>query len=44
MAWVGVNIGRSIESAASPLRGPAREAGTQGGNMGKTAVAKGLKR
>lgn len=44
MAWAGVHVGRSIESAASPLRGPAREAGTQGGSIGKTVVTKGLKR
>jgi len=44
MAWAGVRVGRSIESAASPLRAPAREAGTQGGSIVKTAVAKGLRR
>jgi hypothetical protein len=44
MAWAGVHVGRSIESAASPLRGPAREAGTQGGSIGKTVITKGLKR
>ena len=44
MAWAGVHVGRSLESAASPLRAPAREAGTQGGSIGKTAVAKGLRR
>ena len=44
MAWAGMPVGRSIESAASPLRGPAREAGTQGGSIGKTVVTKGLKR
>ncbi len=30
MAWAGVKVGRSIESAASPLRNPARDAGVQG--------------
>ena len=44
MAWVGVQVGRSIEAAASPLRSPARESGTQGGSIGKMAVTKGLKR
>jgi len=44
MAWAGVHVGRSLESAASPLRAPALEAGTQGGSIGKTAVAKGLRR
>jgi hypothetical protein len=44
MAWAGVHVGRSLESAASPLRAPAREAGTQGGSIGKTTVAKGLRR
>jgi len=44
MAWAGMNIGRTIESAASPLRAPAREAGNQGGSIGKTAIARGSKR
>ena len=44
MAWAGINIGRTIESAASPLRAPAREAGNQGGSIGKTAIARGSKR
>jgi hypothetical protein len=44
MAWAGVQVGRSLESAASPLRSPAREAGVQGGSIGKTVAAKGLKR
>ena len=44
MAWAGVNVGRSIEAAANPLRAPAQDAGTQGGNIGKTAITKGMKR
>jgi len=44
MAWAGVNVGRSIEGATNPLRSPAREAGNQGANLGKTVATKGLKR
>ena len=44
MAWASINVGRTIESAASPLRAPSREAGNQGASIGKTAVARGLKR
>ena len=44
MAWAGVNIGRSIESATNPIRGPAHDAGSQGGNIGKSAITKGMKR
>jgi len=44
MAWAGVKVGRSIESAVSPLRNPARDAGIQGGGMGKAAVSRRLGR
>ena len=44
MAWAGVQVGRSIEAAATPLRGPGREAGAQGGNIGKSLITKGMKR
>jgi len=44
MAWAGVQVGRSIEAAATPLRGPGREAGVQGGNIGKSLMTKGMKR
>ncbi len=44
MAWAGVNVGRSIEVATSPLRAPAQDAGSRGGNLGKMAASKGLKR
>ncbi|MCP4995202.1 MAG: conjugal transfer protein TraG, partial [Gammaproteobacteria bacterium] len=43
MAWVGVQVGRSLETATISLRSPARDAGAQGGNIGKTAVTKGVK-
>ena len=43
MAWAGVQVGRSLETATIPLRSPARDAGVQGGNIGKTAVTKGVK-
>ena len=43
MAWVGVHVGRSLETATISLRSPARDAGAQGGNIGKTAVTKGVK-
>jgi hypothetical protein len=44
MAWVGVHIGRSIEVATSPLRGPVQDAGQRGGAIGKSVVQKGLRR
>jgi len=44
MAWAGVNIGKTIEGATNPLRTPTKDAGTQGGNIGKMAVTKGLRR
>lgn len=44
MAWAGVKVGRSIDAATNPLRAPAQDAGSQGGNIGKMAVTKGLKR
>jgi hypothetical protein len=44
MAWAGISVGRSIESAVSPLRSPAQEAGAQGGSIGKAAISKGMKR
>jgi hypothetical protein len=43
MAWAGVSIGRSIESATNPILSPTRDAGAQGGNIGKMAVTKGKK-
>lgn len=44
MAWAGIKVGRSIESAASPLVSSSREAGAQGGNIGKQVVSRGAKR
>ena len=41
MAWAGVKVGRGIESATNPLRAPAQDAGSQGGNLGKQALTKG---
>jgi len=44
MAWAGVNIGRSITAATSPLARPADDAGRQGGSIGKATISKGMKR
>ena len=44
MAWVGVNIGRSITTATAPLSRPADDAGRQGGSIGKTLLSKAVKR
>jgi hypothetical protein len=44
MAWVGVNVGRSIEVATNPLRNPAQEAGQRGGAIGKAIAAKGARK
>ncbi len=44
MAWAGVKVGRSIDEVATPLRAPARDAGSQGGNLGKAAVGRAAKR
>jgi hypothetical protein len=41
MAWAGVKVGRSIEAATSPLKGPAQDAGRQGGAIGKGMLTKG---
>ena len=41
MAWAGVKVGRSIESATNPVRAPAIDSGKQGGNIGKQALTKG---
>jgi len=38
MAWAGLHIGRSIEVATNPLRGPAQDAGQRGADMGKSVV------
>jgi hypothetical protein len=44
MAWVGVNVGRTINNATAPLARPADDAGRQGAGMGKAAASKGLRR
>jgi hypothetical protein len=44
MAWAGVNVGRSIEAATSPLKGPAQDAGRQGGALGKGLITRGARR
>jgi hypothetical protein len=44
MAWAGVNVGRSLDNAANPLRAPVHESGKQGGAVGKGIVSKGIKR
>ena len=44
MAWAGVKVGRSIESAANPFKAPAQDAGNQGGSIGKMVLTKGKKR
>ena len=44
MGWVGVQVGRSIETATNPLRAPAQDAGIQGGSIGRTAVTRRGKR
>ena len=44
MAWAGINVGRSIDSATNPVKAPAQDAGNQGGSIGKAVVTKGAKR
>ncbi|MGB5464722.1 MAG: conjugal transfer protein TraG N-terminal domain-containing protein, partial [Sedimenticolaceae bacterium] len=44
MAWVGVNVGRSINNASAPLVRTADDAGRQGGAVGKAAVSRGVRR
>jgi hypothetical protein len=44
MAWTGVNVGRSIDAVQGEFTRPAQDAGRQGGNIGKAAVGKGVRR
>ena len=44
MAWAGMKVGRSIDSATNPVRAPAQDAGNQGGSIGKAVVTRGAKR
>jgi len=40
MGWAGLHIGRSISAASAPLIRQADDAGRQGGQIGRTALAK----
>jgi hypothetical protein len=44
MAWVGVNVGRSIDNATAPLARAGEDAGRQGGAMGKAVASRGMRR
>ena len=44
MAWVGIKVGRSIDSTNNLLRTPAHDSGRQGGSVGKAMITKGVKR
>lgn len=44
MAWAGLRIGRAVDSTGMLLRAPAEDSGTQGGNLGKGILRKGLSR
>jgi len=44
MAWVGINVGRSINNATSPLARPSEDAGRHGGAIGKAMASRGLRR
>lgn len=44
MAWAGISIGRSIDSASSPLGSPAIDSGKQGASLGKSILGKGSKK
>ncbi|MEX2259812.1 MAG: conjugal transfer protein TraG N-terminal domain-containing protein [Woeseia sp.] len=44
MAWAGFRIGRAVDSTGMLLRAPAQDSGTQGGNLGKRMLSKGLSR
>lgn len=44
MAWAGVKVGRSLESVTQVTKAPIRDAGTQGGSIGKTLVSSGARR
>ena len=43
MAWAGIYVGRVIDASVTPLKAPAREAGVQGGNIGRSLITKGLR-
>jgi len=44
MAWVGVNVGRSIGAISGLLTKPGLDAGQQGGRFGSAAVSRNLRR
>jgi hypothetical protein len=44
MAWVGLNVGRSINNATAPLARTADDAGRQGGAAAKATVSRGIRR
>jgi len=44
MAWAGVKIGRSISAVQGELSRPANDSGRQGGNVGRTIAARGMRR
>ncbi len=44
MAWAGFRIGRAVDSTGMLLRAPAQDSGSQGGNLGKRILSKGLSR
>ncbi len=44
MAWAGVNVGRSVANAMTPLTKPAEDAGSEGGSTGKALLSRGLRR
>jgi len=44
MAWAGVQVGRTIDAAASPLARPADNAGRHGARIGNAMVSTAMKR
>ena len=44
MAWAGINVGRSIHAASSPLARPADDASRQGETLGRMAMGRMMKR
>ena len=44
MAWAGVKVGRSIHAAYGEYSRPAHDAGQQGGNVGRAAAVRGIRR
>jgi hypothetical protein len=44
MAWAGINIGRSISNASSPLNRPSDDAGRHGAQIGRTVLVSAAKK